>query len=116
MASNTFYLSGTVVFGTTNPTIGILPANAWVERAGLHVVTAFNSDGSDNIKLGHATDDDAYFTNEAVNATGRKTVTLGAGIGFDSTSRIVDATYTAGGSTPTTGKAKVWLEYLLLDS
>jgi len=110
----TQYLRAYVTSGVTNPQIGVLPANAWVERVHRDVTEAFNSDGADNIKVGHSTDDDAYATNTDVSSTGRKTVTLGAGVGYDSTARTVDATYTAGGTDPTTGKAHVVIEFFLL--
>jgi hypothetical protein len=113
MASNTFYLSAWVTPASTNPNIGILPSESYVVRVQMHTTELWNSDGSDNIKVGNAEDDDAYAINTDVSGTGVHAVTLGSGVGRDGTSRTVDATYTNGGSSPSTGKTLVIIEYFL---
>ena len=108
------YLACRVTFGSQNPIMGILPAGAYVVRASLHVTEAFNSSGTDNIQCGYDSDNDAYFTNTDVSTTGIKSVTLGAGIGYDTVSRRVEAYYTNSASEPTAGEAEVILEYYIL--
>lgn len=112
--SSVLSLSGFVSSTQQNPQLGTLPVGAYVIRVQLHVTQAFNSGGTDNIRVGHATDDDAYGTDTDVSTTGIKTVTAGTGVGYDTVARAVDATYTNGGGEPTTGTAHVILEYVLL--
>lgn len=97
--------------GQQNPTLGNIPANAWVTEVRISVTQAFNSDGSDEIRVGYDSDEDAYATLTAVNTTGKKSVTLGAGANYDTTARVAEAYYVNGGSEPTAGKAIVILKY-----
>lgn len=59
-------------FGTA-VTVGKMPANAIVVGGGVHIVTAFNSSGTDLLDVGFiggTTDDDAYATNLDLAAVG----------------------------------------------
>lgn len=83
-----------------------------VVRVHIHVTQAFNSDGSDQISVGHETDDDAYATATDVSSTGIKTPSAGTGVGFDGTERNLIASYANSGTEPTTGKAFIAVEFL----
>lgn len=85
-----------------------------VVRVHIEVTEAFDGSGTDQIRVGHRTDDDAYATLTDVATTGIKTVTLGTGVGYDSTPREVIAEYVNGGGEPTNGKAIVTLEIINL--
>lgn len=85
-----------------------------VVRVHVEVTQAFNSDGTDQIRVGHRTDDDAYMALLDVSTTGIKTAVLGTGIGYDATPREILAEYVNGGSEPTTGKVVITLEYVSL--
>lgn len=88
------------------PNIGRLAKYNYVYNVRVDVETAF--DAGTTLKIGHPDDDDAYTTATAVDATGVKTPTLGAGIGYDATPRLVQATLSG---TPTVGKAVVIVEF-----
>ena len=107
------YFSVWVTSGTQNPPLGILPVGASVYDVDIDVQQAFNSGGSDEIQVGHDSDNDAYATLTDVSTTGVKSVTLGAGIGYLSVARQIEAYYVNGGGEPTTGKALVTLFYTL---
>jgi hypothetical protein len=94
-----------------NPALGTLPAHSYVLRVHVQVTEAFDSDGTDELTVGYDADPDAYATTIDVSTTGSKTVTLGAGAGYDATSRSVKAYYTNGGTEPTTGAALILVEY-----
>lgn len=83
-----------------------------VLRVHIEVIEAFNGGGTDQIRVGHRTDDDAYATLVDVSTTGIKTVTLGSGVGFDATPREVIVEYVNGGGEPTTGSALVTMEFI----
>lgn len=110
---NTSYLQATVTFGTQTVLMGTLPIGANIVRAHIHVLTAFNSDGTDNITIGYTGTTNAFATSTDVSTTGVKTVTLGANVGYQTVSRQINAYYVNGGSEPSTGKAVVNLEYFL---
>ena len=85
-----------------------------VLRVQVYVQTAFNSDGSDNLVVGHVDDNDAYATTVDVSTTGRKSVSEGVSARVVETEpRAIKAYYTNGGSEPTTGKAHVLVEYIV---
>lgn len=113
--TSTQVLSGWVFFGTQNPTLGTLPRNAVVLNVRCYVRTAFNSDGTDEITVGHDAAADAYATAIDVSTTGVKTPTLGATalIPEESAAITVEAYYTNGGTEPTTGEAFIVVEYAL---
>ena len=94
--------------------LGKLPRFCYVMRVHLHVTEAFNSDGTDNISVGWTGTTNALATNTDVATTGVKAVTLGANNGYNSTEQIVNAYYTNGGSEPTTGKAIVIVEFMVV--
>lgn len=92
--------------------LGIFTSPRKVVRAHVEVLTAFDGSGTDQIRIGHATDDDAYGVLVDVSTTGIKTVTLGAGVGYDITPRQVIAQYVAGSGLPSNGSAIVTLEFI----
>ena len=100
---------------SSNATVpmGILPINSYVVRVQLHATQAFNSDGTDNISVGITGTTNKFATATDVSTTGVKTVTLGSGVGFQTSAQAVNAYYVNGGSAPTTGKAIVIIEYFI---
>lgn len=105
-------LSGWLADDAQTVTLGDIPAHACVLRTYVQVIEAFDSDGTDQATVGYDADPDAYVTAVDVSATGIKTVTPGAGAGYDATARTAKAYYSNGGSEPTTGKALVFVEYI----
>ncbi|MEO5366367.1 MAG: hypothetical protein H7831_08440 [Magnetococcus sp. WYHC-3] len=105
-------LSGWVTYARTSVSLGTMPTDRYLSRAFMHVTQAFNSDGTDLVQVGYTGDADAYATATDVSSTGVKSVTLGTLAGYNGTAHPVEITYTAGGSTPTTGKAYACLEFL----
>jgi hypothetical protein len=93
------------------PTLGTVPAHARIVSVSIEVTQAFNSDGTDLLSVGYSGSTAAYATATDVSTTGIKTVTLGTGVGYSATARDVIATYAAGGSAPSTGKALVSVAY-----
>tara|TARA_Y100000310_G_scaffold26154_4_gene24984 strand:+ start:817 stop:1167 length:351 start_codon:yes stop_codon:yes gene_type:complete len=107
------YLQAWLRPGSTNPTLGNLPAGSRAFNPWYTTSTGWNSDGTDLIKLGHEDDDDAYGQNADVSsATVGADFTPGVGVGYTSVARRVSATYAAGGSTPTLGFTLVVLPYI----
>ena len=106
-------LTAFVTSSRQSVTLGSFREARKVLRAHIEVVTAFNGSGTDEIRIGHNTDNDAYVTLTDVATTGIKTVTLGAGVGFDATPREVLVEYVNGGGEPSAGAAIVTLEVLL---
>jgi hypothetical protein len=106
-------LAAFVTVGTPNPALGLLPAYAYVTNVFIHVVNAFNSDGTDQLTVGYDGTPAAYATAVDVSTGGLKAVTLGSSVGLNTaeTGRAVEVYYTAGGSAPTLGKALVMIEY-----
>jgi hypothetical protein len=102
--------------GVINLGPGKLPPNSLVLRAGIVVTEAFNSDGTDMIRVGGSGNADRYVGNTDVSTTGSKTPAAGSSATPPAVSAggdVVTATYLNGGSEPTTGKAYVWLEYIV---
>jgi len=113
-------LEGWVHDGAQNPSLGTLPANAFVYRVDLWVKEAFDSDGTDLLTVGYDGTVDAYLTSIAVDSAGvREAVNethanAGATVGtVDSVSRAVEAYYTNGGTEPTVGKAYIAIHYFV---
>lgn len=105
-----------ITFGndTQTLTLGVLPAPALVLLPYLIVKTAFNSSGTDNIRIGTDTDDDAFGTNYDVSAafTTPANFTAGVGLGYYASGTKVQAKYLKSGTAPSTGEALVVLPYL----
>jgi len=99
---------------TQNGALGTLIKNSFVTKVWIHVTEAFNSDGTNQIRVGYDGDEDAFGTLTNVSTTGMKDVTLGVLAGFNGTQRDVEAYYVNGGSEPTAGKACIILEYYLV--
>jgi hypothetical protein len=86
-------------------TLGVIPQWGVVLRVGLYVHAAF--DAGATIEIGHSADTDAYGTATAVSTTGWKTVSAGAGVGYQTAARTVIATLAGTGAA---GKAFVYAE------
>jgi hypothetical protein len=87
-----------------------------VVRCGIIVTEAFNSDGTDNVQIGGSGNVNRYASNTDVSTTGSKTPAAGSSASppaFSAGGDVVTTAYTNGGSEPTTGKAFVWVEYML---
>lgn len=104
-------LRGTISDSNKTPSLGFLRNPRKILRIYVEVLEAFNSDGTDTLVIGYATDTDAYATSIDVSTTGVKVVTLGTGVSYDATPREVRATYAAGGTDPTAGAAVILIEY-----
>lgn len=107
-------LQAYVTSSQQNPTLGTLPPNSYVLRAHLHVITNFDSDGTDNIQCGYDADQDFIFANIDVSSTGVKSVTLGSGAGYNSVARKIEGYYTNGGTEPSQGNAFILIEYMVV--
>ena len=104
-----------------NPSLGTLPANAFVYRVDIWVEEAFDSDGTDNLTVGYDGTTSAYL----VSGLNMETVGLrehvdeghaqaGATLGtVDATTRAVEAYYLNGGTEPTVGKVYIALHYIV---
>jgi hypothetical protein len=114
--------SSVVKHSRQSVSLGSLPLYAIPLRVLVDVKVAFNSDGTDLLNIGYSTDDDAYVVGADLSTTGPKgPYQFGsAGAGFwlgrveETSARSLTATYTNGGSEPTTGEALVMIEYALI--
>lgn len=107
------YLQARVAVLQQNPEMGIIPAYSIVLKPFISVPTAFNSGGTDLIRVGHSSDDDAYGTDFDVSTTTTLSeFTAGVGVGFTSTARKISAMYANGGAEPTTGEAFIILPFI----
>jgi len=105
-------LSAWATNSSMTPALGTLPADSYVYAVDVHVTQAFNSDGTDLLVVGWSGTTNALATSVDVSSTGVKSVTLGASAGYNSASHAVIATYTAGGSAASAGKALVVVRYV----
>lgn len=112
--TNVQTLSAFVTYAKQTVPLGSFFFPRRVVRIHVEVTEAFNGSGTDQIRIGHRTDDDAYMALLDVSSTGIKTAVLGAGIGYDATPREVLAEYVNGGGEPTEGKAIVTMEFINL--
>ncbi len=111
------YAQGWVTHDAQTLTLDQIPADHVMLRRSTEVAEAFDSDGTDFIRTGHDTDDDAYSQDVDVSSTGLKTLTDGVDIGeYSSSARTPKATYSNGGSEPTQGKALITFEFILVDA
>ena len=114
-------LEGWALDDDQNPSLGTLPANAFVYRVDIWVEEAFNSDGTDNLTVGYDGGTSAYLVSGLNMETGglREHVDeghaqAGATLGtVDATTRAVEAYYLNGGTEPTTGKVYIALHYIV---
>jgi hypothetical protein len=116
----TLMLEGWALDDDQNPTLGVIPANAFVYRVDVWLEEAFDSDGTDQITVGYDGNTNAYVTLLTVDGVGlREHIDEGHGnagavLGtVDATSRSVEIYYLNGGSEPTAGKVFVVLHYIL---
>jgi hypothetical protein len=106
-------LSRVVRFDEQTVILGKLPEFTLITAVRIFVTEAFNSDGTDVIRVGIPGGETWYAGNTDVSTTGRKTPASGIAGDYTSvTPRTVQAQYLAGGSAPTTGKALVTLEFV----
>lgn len=113
-------LSGALTFAKPTCILGTLPQWAQVLRVNVDVTTGFSDTGTDLLKVGHATDDDAYVTALDVSVAGAFLVqkgAVGAGVSIGraetSAARTVSAVYTAQNAAAAAGVAVVTLEYTI---
>lgn len=120
-AGSPLFIEGWALDNTQNPTLGTLPANAFVCAVDLWVEEAFNAGGADSLTVGYDGDTDAYVETGLNMATDelREHITeshgsAGATLGkVDATSRSVEAYMTHTGGEPTTGKVYVTVHYIV---
>lgn len=91
--------------------LGVLRRYNWVYNVHVHVVESFDG-SSPALEVGYSGNDDAYMASIGVGSIGLKAVTLGSGIGYDSSARKAVITRTGSGATQ--GKALVILEFFLV--
>lgn len=118
-------LQGWAADDDQNPSIGTLPANAFVWAVDIWVEEAFNAGGADDsITVGWDVDSDAYVAT-GLNMTTlnlREHVTEGHGNAGDTlgnveaTTRDIEVYITHTGGEPTTGKVYVVVHYIVADA
>lgn len=106
------YLEAWVEYTDTTVVLGTLPADSFNHNFHLQVPEAFDDTGADEIRLGTAADDNAFFTLTDVSTTGIKTPTAGADAGYNGGAFTVQAEYVGANTDATAGKALVIIEYL----
>jgi hypothetical protein len=95
-------------------TLGTITKASLVLRVGIFVSEAFNSSGTDTIEIGGTGLAARYAAATDVSTTGPKTPAAGS-LALPGTMMggdAVSASYTNGGTEPTTGKALVFMEYM----
>ena len=120
--SVTIMLEGWALDNDLNPTLGVIPANAFVYAVDLWVQEAFNvADNNDSITIGYDADTDAYvITGIDLQVVGLRehivegSTNAGATLGtVDATSRSVEIYVTGTGVAATTGRVYITLHYFL---
>lgn len=99
-----------VTLGSPTATFSTTLKNFAVLRTFIHCTVAFDASVNNNISFGYSGSTQAYGTTTAVATTGWKTITAGASIGLNTTSRVIQAYYTQSGTAATVGKALVGIE------
>lgn len=89
-----------------------LPAGARVVGGGLLVETVWNSGSSDVLDLGDGADDDRY-TSSQIDLTSLGFTALTLTYFKNTTTDWVDGTWTGVGAVPTTGAARLFVEYII---
>lgn len=94
--------------------LGVLPGPCLVLNPFLIVKTGFDSSGTDLIRVGTDTDDDAFGTDVDVSSafTTPQNFTPGVGLGYFPAGKKVQAKYLKGGTAPSQGEALIILPYL----
>lgn len=103
--------------GVQTVTLGVIPTESLVIGVTVDVTTAFNSDGTDQIKVGYdgtATTERAFadLTDVSSASPSRKSPAVGSVSYYQTTAITAKAYYVNGGSEPTTGRALVTLTYI----
>ncbi len=113
-------LQGWVLDDAQNPSLGTLPARAFVTAVDLWVEEAFDDTGTDLLTVGYDAVVDAYVASISVAAGGlREHITeahgnAGATLGtMDATSRAVEAYYTGQNANAAAGKAYIVIHYIV---
>ena len=96
-----------VTSGRTTVDLGIAKQPFFIYDAGVHVITGFNSDGTDLLDIGWSGSSGSIVNDLDVSTTGVKSPTVTQGL--QTTSRTIQVIYTAGGSSATTGEALVYV-------
>jgi hypothetical protein len=95
--------------------LGYKPQNVWVKDIQIQVTQAFNSSGTDTISVGFDADNTGFAAATDVSTTGFKTPTLGGYAGYSPGNHgFIKAYYVNGGGEPTTGKALVTFQYVMV--
>ena len=115
----TLMLEAWVLDDAVNPTMGTIPADAFVYAVDVYVQEVFNSSGSDLLDVGFSADPNAYVAALDASVLGATRIFAGeaaAGVQMgqqDTTSRSVEILYTPGVADQTTGRALVVFHYIL---
>lgn len=114
--SNYQTLTRWITFANDAQTIdmGVVPGGSLILLPYLIVKTAFNSNGTDLIRIGTVADDDAFGTDKDVSSAFATPANFAAGVslGYYAAGIKVQAKYVKGGTAPTTGEALLVLPYL----
>lgn len=107
-------LQAWITYADTVLQMGVLPAGSLVLNPYIVVTEAFNSDGTDLIRVGTEDNDDAFGTDHDVSSTIVNPANFAAGValGFYPAGSKIIVTYTPSGSAPTTGAALVIVPFL----
>lgn len=112
-------LTAWVKYGSATRTIvmGMLPGPCFVLTPFIGIPTEFDSGSSDNVKIGHADDDDAFGQSyDLQTAVDKANFTDGVEVGYRAAGKQVIITYTPSGSAASQGEAIVMLPFLRLPS
>lgn len=108
--------SGWVTHAAQTKTLGVVKGPIKVHAVEVYVHEAFNSDGTDNLTVGHDSGTSAWMGVVDVATTGDKTPAAGSAASYrSSTSTTIKAYYANGGTEPTTGKALVKIRFSYVD-
>lgn len=105
MNNTPFYISAVVTPDNIGTVLMTVRKGIDIYDVTIHVIEAFNDAAT--LKIGHASNDDAFSVAQDVTTTGRKRPTLGAEVGYQTGPKNVLAALTG---TPTQGRAIVVIE------
>lgn len=89
-----------------------IPLGAIVLRAWAEILTVFNAGTTNVLVLGHAAADDAYLAAADVNEAAVGASAAKGPFAAETAARTIQAKYTQTGTAATTGKARVFVEYV----
>ena len=90
-----------------------MPINAVVTGGSLVTITAFNSTSTDTLSIGDASSAARYLSGSSIHSTALAAL-VPTGFVTTSTEPNIVVTWTSGGGTPTTGKIRVRVSYIIL--